>query len=232
MEKKTLAVNFALATIFHIAAFAFLAFIFAKSTPFPEIDKSVITVMLVSPQPATQQTPPPQPQQTPPTPREQQPRQERITDPEAFTPRQEEIEITETEILEEISEHTQESSETSEIFVETGEISSNTDEVAFSQTREETVVQFTEAPRAIFMPQVPYPRAARAANITGTAEIAYIIDVVGRVRSVEILSMPPHPSFEATIRRTVMSWRFTPAKKDGVPVQIRATQTIVFELQG
>jgi len=232
MEKKTLAINFVLAIVFHIAASASLAFLFAKSNPFPEIDKPVITVTLVSPQPIAQQSPPPQPQQTPPTPREQQPRQERITDPDVFTPRQEEVEFTETEIFEEIPENTQESGETSEVFVEAGEISNNTNEVAFSQTREETVAQYTDAPRAIFMPQVPYPRAAKIANVTGTAEIAYIIDATGRVRSVEIISMPEHPSFESAIRRTVMAWRFTPAKKDGVPVQIRATQTIVFELQG
>jgi len=230
MEKKTVAINFVLSTIFHIAAFAFLAYVFAKSNPFPEIDKSVITVMLVSP-PQQQATPPPPPpiQQQ----REKPPIPERPVEPDQFIqkqPEQEPSEIVEKTDFEELPESSQtDSGEQSEFFAEVSEQSQNTESVGYvPQTFE---VQYTDAPRAIFMPQVPYPRAAKMANITGTAEIAYIIDETGRVRSVEILSMPDHPSFEASIRRTVMAWRFTPAKKDGKPVLIRATQTIVFELQ-
>jgi protein TonB len=89
--------------------------------------------------------------------------------------------------------------------------------------------EFTNAPKTLYMPQIPYPRAAKNEKIEGVAEIAYTIDTAGRVSSIEILSIP-HVSFENAIRKTVLSWRFNPATKDGKPVFVRASKTIVFKL--
>jgi protein TonB len=87
----------------------------------------------------------------------------------------------------------------------------------------------TDAPRALYMPGIPYPRVAKNAKIEGIAEISYTIDDKGRVISVEILSIP-HISFENVIKRAVLSWRFSPATQNGKPVSIKATKTIVFKL--
>jgi len=235
LEKKTIAANFVISTVFHIAAFAFLAFLFAKSNLIPDAKTPVMTVTLLSPNP--QQPAPTQPQQQAQTPPKQMqspaPRPELPS--EHFIPKEPQTnETAENTDSEEISENPQtETGEPSETLAEFGggETEENSENKGGGLVSQASQQQFTDAPTAIFMPRIPYPRAARNLNIEGKAEIAYVIDSTGRVRTVEILSMP-HPSFENNIRRTVMSWRFTPAKKDGIPVTIRATQTIVFELQG
>ena len=85
------------------------------------------------------------------------------------------------------------------------------------------------SPKALYVPNIPYPKSAKSAKIEGTAEISYIIDENGRVISVEILSVP-HISFENVIKRAVLSWRFAPATQNGKPISIKANKTIVFKL--
>jgi len=88
----------------------------------------------------------------------------------------------------------------------------------------------TDSPKPLYMPKIPYPKAAKTAKIEGVAEISYTIDTTGRVVSVRLLSIP-HVSFEKTIEKAVLSWRFSPAIKNGKPVPINANQTIVFKLE-
>ena len=90
-------------------------------------------------------------------------------------------------------------------------------------------ITYSELPKALYMPKIPYPRAAKNAKIEGIAEIVYTIDTTGRVVSVKLLSSP-HISFEKIIEKSVLSWRFVPATENGKPVSITANQTIVFKL--
>ena len=135
--------------------------------------------------------------------------------------------FSEIENISEISTETNENfAEQIETDVEIGEIGkTENSNVAAPALQSE----FTRAPKTLYMPQIPYPKAAKNEKIEGVAEIAYTIDTAGRVSEIEILSAP-HASFENAIRKTVLSWRFTPATKYGKPVFVRASKTIVFKL--
>jgi protein TonB len=77
---------------------------------------------------------------------------------------------------------------------------------------------------------VRYPPRAREIGAEGTAEIVLVIDRSGKVASIDFISVP-HLSFKNAIREAVLRWRFRPAKKDGVPVQMRLRQPLEFKLE-
>jgi TonB family protein len=207
-------------TIIHIAFFAFL-FSFREDKPVPNLEKSYALVTLVTPR----QTPP-------------------ATEPSAQVKRQnskqnyrsmqsEEKSFVPSETSAEIENIIENSMETNENFVEQIETSAEIGDIekaANSNVAAELTQEFTNAPKTLYMPQIPYPKAAKNEKIEGIAEISYIIDTAGRVSEIEILSTP-HASFENAIRKTVLSWRFTPATKNGKAVSVKASKKIVFKLK-
>lgn len=76
---------------------------------------------------------------------------------------------------------------------------------------------------------IDYPERARDLGIEGVLVVELVIGVDGRVESVNVVRSP-HPSIAAAARKTVMRWRFEPARKDGVPVRVRARKQIEFQL--
>lgn len=90
------------------------------------------------------------------------------------------------------------------------------------QTDEDVVPKFT--------PAATYPQRVQEQGISGTVETVIVIDYQGKVTSVDVVRSPS-PLLSTEVRRTLATWRFTPARNKGVPVSIRKRQSIEFNLE-
>ena len=64
---------------------------------------------------------------------------------------------------------------------------------------------------------------------TGTVVLEFVINELGHVEDVLVVSST-HPEFNQPAIEAVSKWQFKPAKKNGQPVKVRASQTIEFNL--
>ena len=80
-------------------------------------------------------------------------------------------------------------------------------------------------------PRPTYPEMLRTAGMTGRVVAEFIVDSTGRVRagSLEIVEST-HELFASSVRRTVPSFRFTPAKVQGRRVAQRVRVPFEFEI--
>ncbi len=86
-----------------------------------------------------------------------------------------------------------------------------------------------EPPIPLKRSPIPYPKAAKNAGIEGVINVRYVIDREGHVSNVEFLKIP-HRIFKSPVQHAILRWKFKPARMKGVPVSIRARQTITFTL--
>ncbi len=64
-----------------------------------------------------------------------------------------------------------------------------------------------------------YPPEAHRLGIEGTVTFTALVDPSGKVRSVEVRTVPTRGlGFEQSVRTAVMTWRFDPAVQDGEPI--------------
>ncbi len=116
---------------------------------------------------------------------------------------------------------------TPDLGVESGEgvaVASQTMETTVfedGKTDEDAVPMFTPAPQ--------YPQRARDLGVEGLVEIIFVVGTDGKVISIESLNSP-HTSFNQEVRKVLSSWKFKPAKNQGVPVQVRKKQVIEYRL--
>jgi TonB family protein len=75
-------------------------------------------------------------------------------------------------------------------------------------------------PSVHFAGQPVYPAELAAAGTAGGAILELIITAEGRVSRATVLRAS-HPEFGQAAQAAVLQWEFTPAKKDGVPVECR-----------
>ncbi len=84
-------------------------------------------------------------------------------------------------------------------------------------------------PVAIYKPDPPYTKEARAAKIQGTVELQIIVGVDGSVTDVKSIQ-----GFDAGLTKnamdTIKTWKFKPATKDGKPVPWRGKVEVSFKL--
>jgi protein TonB len=80
--------------------------------------------------------------------------------------------------------------------------------------------------------RIPYPKAAREANIEGPVVMDLLIDGDGKVRNVVLISGPGYGLNEAALQ-AVQNFKFRPAKVENqsVAVKIRYTYRFVLELR-
>jgi TonB family protein len=78
-----------------------------------------------------------------------------------------------------------------------------------------------ELPHLIASTPPVYPYAARRANISGTATVRVAVSAAGRVLDCKLQSSTGNADLDAAALRSVKSWRFTPAVRDGVEVLVR-----------
>jgi len=86
-----------------------------------------------------------------------------------------------------------------------------------------------ELPRPLVRTAVDYPRRARDAGIEGTVSLVLLIGRTGSVLDVTVESAPSS-LFVKPVEQAVRQWRFSPARNQGVPVQVRMRQNITFKL--
>ena len=86
-------------------------------------------------------------------------------------------------------------------------------------------------PRPISTPDPEYSERARKAGYWGTCVLALIVDAQGLPRDIRVTRALGLGLDEKAIE-AVRSWRFTPAKKDGVPVAVMINVEISFHLDG
>jgi len=84
-------------------------------------------------------------------------------------------------------------------------------------------------PIPIFRPDPPYSEEARKAKLQGTVTLAIIVDVDGAVHDVHVVK-PVGMGLDEKAAETVSTWKFKPAKRNGVPVPVRVLVEVTFRL--
>ena len=84
-------------------------------------------------------------------------------------------------------------------------------------------------PIPIYEPDPPYSEEARKAKYQGTVVLSIIVDAQGAVHNVQVVK-PLGLGLDENALRTVKTWKFKPAERNGVPVAVQVTIEISFRL--
>jgi protein TonB len=84
-------------------------------------------------------------------------------------------------------------------------------------------------PVPVKTPPPDYPSEMKRSGLSGVVAVTLVIDEKGVVVSANV-AKSSHPDFGAPAVDAVKKWKFKPAKKDGVPVKMRVTIPIRFNL--
>lgn len=76
--------------------------------------------------------------------------------------------------------------------------------------------------------QPPYPASAKRKEIEGKVVISFDVLENGTVANLTFVSGPEE--FRENVLKTVIKWRFTPAKRGGQPLKMHVTKSISFKL--
>ena len=76
-----------------------------------------------------------------------------------------------------------------------------------------------------------YPEEARAQRLAGTVILLVEIDATGRVAAADVSESSGYPALDRSALAAVRSWRFAPARRDGVaiPAQVEVPVRFRFE---
>lgn len=78
--------------------------------------------------------------------------------------------------------------------------------------------------------QPTYPSSELRASREGAVTVKVLIGMDGRVKAVEPVRADSAAFLDATRRQALGNWRFTPATRDGIPVESWRTMTVRFQL--
>ncbi len=93
------------------------------------------------------------------------------------------------------------------------------------------VNQLDRAPRPTLQLAPVYPYRAKARNIEGFVELAFVLSTEGKVTEVRVVDAEPGELFVQAARRAVQRWRFEPGIRDGQPVPVQVQVKLRFELK-
>jgi periplasmic protein TonB len=104
-----------------------------------------------------------------------------------------------------------------------------------------TIRQMPELPKSIFKAALRDPKFARdfqphypvgklRLEIEGSVTVRVLVGTNGRVRQLQIIQASDADFAKATEKQAYKSWRFTPATRDGVPVEDWQTLTVRFDI--
>ena len=85
------------------------------------------------------------------------------------------------------------------------------------------------APVAIYSPEPAYSEEARKAKFQGTVLLWIVVDVQGMVRNIRI-AKPLGMRLDEEAVKTVSTWKFKPALRQGVPVPVQVEVEVSFRL--
>lgn len=83
----------------------------------------------------------------------------------------------------------------------------------------------------LFQPQPQFPESAKKKSVSGSVAVTFIIDTKGKISSFESIRSPDE-GFVHEIRKTLLQWKFKPAKRRGVPVKQKTSVEIDFSYKG
>jgi periplasmic protein TonB len=86
-----------------------------------------------------------------------------------------------------------------------------------------------QKPEPRVQPSPVYPFEMKRAGIQGEVTVEFIIDYNGNVLQIQVVKSTQR-EFEAPVIQAVSKWKFKPGKKGGRVVNVRASQTIPFNL--
>ncbi len=78
---------------------------------------------------------------------------------------------------------------------------------------------------------IQYPPDARENGVEGRVLIQFIVDVNGKLEEVEIMSSPHYTLSTETLRVIFLMPRWKPGRQEGVPVQVKFTLPVRFQLK-
>lgn len=85
-------------------------------------------------------------------------------------------------------------------------------------------------PRALARRMPRYPAEAEGRGLSGVVVLRLRIDTEGRVAEANVVRASPPGVFDAAAVSAVKTWRFTPARDAGRPVEVWAQQALRFDL--
>jgi TonB family protein len=88
----------------------------------------------------------------------------------------------------------------------------------------------TSAPRPTYRPEPGYTPAARKAKREGEVALSIVIDAQGNVTEVKQTSDPLGEGLDESAAAAVRTWKFEPARRDGVPVAVKTLVKVTFKL--
>ncbi|NNC19599.1 TonB-dependent siderophore myxochelin receptor MxcH [Corallococcus exiguus] len=88
-----------------------------------------------------------------------------------------------------------------------------------------------ELPKLLHTVEAPYPEEAERARLEANVRLRLRVDTQGVVTQAEVMEPVGH-GFDEAARTAALQFRFTPAKRNGVPAPARVTYTYVFQLPG
>ena len=80
-----------------------------------------------------------------------------------------------------------------------------------------------------FDPDPPYTDKARTIKYSGTITLLAVIDAQGNVSEVTVVKPQPFGLAEQAVE-TVLTWRFRPATRNGIPVRVRVSVNVSFRI--
>ena len=99
-----------------------------------------------------------------------------------------------------------------------------------AQADETIYTKVDENPVPIKTPPPKYPESLKREGISGVVAVIIVIDEKGAIIS-STVAKASNPDFERPALEAVKNWKFKPAKKDGVPVKVRVTVPLRFNVE-
>jgi TonB family protein len=84
-------------------------------------------------------------------------------------------------------------------------------------------------PRVTYQATPVYPLQMRREGLRGLVQVGFVVDTEGRVRDPIVISST-NPGLNQAAIDAVLKWRFTPGLRAGVPVNVRMSVPISFQL--
>ncbi|MEL7449955.1 MAG: energy transducer TonB, partial [Pseudomonadota bacterium] len=75
-----------------------------------------------------------------------------------------------------------------------------------------------------------YPSSARTRGMEGTVTVDFAVNELGSVQDIQIVGTGIPPGFQRSVKQAVALWKYSPLRRDGLPVTHRQTQTFSFRL--
>jgi len=93
----------------------------------------------------------------------------------------------------------------------------------------ESVGRGVSPPKKIYGPEPPYTDEARRACVQGTVVLSIVVDPDGNVSDARVTNSL-EPGLDDSALRTVRTWRFEPAMRNGAPVAVRVAVETTFRM--